>query len=178
MIVLLRQGVCKHLFGAALFSMKCIFFCEDEKQRRENKDDRVPPERSIDDWLSRREKKKSALAAKGYAQRFAHMTPSRTRSAQRKSYTGRIGIEILHNLCPQRCENRRRGGGRGWGGGEGPGGERRASAAPLHSRPPALAASSPSRRMESECEHRLELRSFRLGGSRWICVELVLTGWT
>lgn len=40
---------------------------EEEKQRRENTDDRVPPERSIDEWLSRREKKKSALAAKGDA---------------------------------------------------------------------------------------------------------------
>lgn len=38
---------------------------EEEKQWRENTHDGVFPERSINEWLSRREKKKNALAAKG-----------------------------------------------------------------------------------------------------------------
>lgn len=164
MIVLLGQCVCRHLFGVTLFSLRCNFFCVEEKQRRENTDDRVPPERSIDEWLSRREKKKSALAAKGYAQRFLQMTPCRTCSAQRKGYSGWIGIDSFYNLWTQRCKNWRRGGGRGRGRGEEPGGEGRASEASLHSRPPAIADASPSRGVESECEHRMGLKSFGLGG--------------
>lgn len=68
--------------------MQCFYwsaiFCVEEKQRIENTDDRVPLERGIDEWLSRREKKKSASAAKGYAPRFSHLTPRRTRLARRK----------------------------------------------------------------------------------------------
>lgn len=38
---------------------------EDEKQRREDSLDRLMPGRSVEDWLSRREKKQTVLGTKG-----------------------------------------------------------------------------------------------------------------
>lgn len=38
---------------------------EDERLLREDSEDRIMPERSIEEWLSRREKKRSALSSKG-----------------------------------------------------------------------------------------------------------------
>lgn len=146
----------------------------EEKQRRENSEDRVLPGRTIEEWLSRREKKKAALSAKGYARRSSCMTPSHTRSARLKVILVWIGIQVLHNLCPQRFENWRRGG-RGGGGG-GPSGKRRASTAPLNSRPSALSAPSPSRRMESPREHRVGLKDFNSAVlSKWILI--IYTEW-
>lgn len=57
----------------------------EEKHLRENSEDRVLPGRTIEEWLSRREKKKAALGTKGYARRSSCMTPSHTRSARLKA---------------------------------------------------------------------------------------------
>lgn len=38
---------------------------EDERQLREDSEDRMMPKRNIEEWLSRREKKRSALGTEG-----------------------------------------------------------------------------------------------------------------
>ncbi|KAL4004593.1 protocadherin alpha [Sarotherodon galilaeus] len=67
----LQKGICdfgfncrfSHMTEEELFNLKRQV--EDERQHRENSDDRIMPGRSIEEWLSRREKKRAALGSKG-----------------------------------------------------------------------------------------------------------------
>ncbi|XP_076615117.1 zinc finger matrin-type protein 5 [Chaetodon auriga] len=66
----LQKGICdfgpncrfSHMSEEDLFRLKRQV--EDERQLREDSVDRLMPERSVEDWLSRREMKKTALSTK------------------------------------------------------------------------------------------------------------------
>uniref|UniRef100_A0A4W6CRR5 Zinc finger matrin-type protein 5 n=2 Tax=Lates calcarifer TaxID=8187 RepID=A0A4W6CRR5_LATCA len=67
----LQKGICdfgpncrfSHMSEEELFNLKRQV--EDERQHREDSQDRIMPGRSVEDWLSRREKKRTALSSKG-----------------------------------------------------------------------------------------------------------------
>ncbi|KAM9338057.1 zinc finger matrin-type protein 5 [Symphorus nematophorus] len=67
----LQKGICdfgpncrfSHMSEEDLFNLKRQV--EDERQLREDSADRIMPERSVEDWLSRREKKQITLSTKG-----------------------------------------------------------------------------------------------------------------
>ncbi|XP_008284710.1 zinc finger matrin-type protein 5 [Stegastes partitus] len=66
----LQKGICdfpncrfSHMSEEELFHLKRQV--EDERRRREDSDDRIMPEPSVEDWLLRREKRQSALSSKG-----------------------------------------------------------------------------------------------------------------
>lgn len=67
----LQKGICdfgpncrfSHLSEQELFNLKRQV--EDETQHREDSQDRLRPGRSVEEWLSRREKRRSALGGKG-----------------------------------------------------------------------------------------------------------------
>ncbi|CAI5666874.1 zinc finger matrin-type protein 5 [Oreochromis niloticus] len=67
----LQKGICdfgfncrfSHMTEEELFNLKRQV--EDERQHREDSEDRIMPGRSIEEWLSRREKKRAALGSKG-----------------------------------------------------------------------------------------------------------------
>lgn len=66
----LQKGICdfpncrfSHMSEEELFHLKRQV--EDERRHREDSEDRIMPEPSIEDWLARREKKQSALSSKG-----------------------------------------------------------------------------------------------------------------
>lgn len=67
----LQKGICdfgfncrfSHMTEEELFNLKRQV--EDERQHREDSEDRIMPGRSIEEWLSRREKKRAGLGSKG-----------------------------------------------------------------------------------------------------------------
>ncbi|XP_005934754.1 zinc finger matrin-type protein 5 [Haplochromis burtoni] len=67
----LQKGICdfgsncrfSHMTEEELFNLQRQV--EDERQHREDSEDRIMPGRSIEEWLSRREKKRAALGSKG-----------------------------------------------------------------------------------------------------------------
>ncbi|KAA8584605.1 zinc finger matrin-type protein 5 [Etheostoma spectabile] len=67
----LQKGICdfgpncrfSHMSEEEMFNLKRQV--EDERQRREDSVDRMIPGRSIEEWLSRREKKRTALSIEG-----------------------------------------------------------------------------------------------------------------
>ncbi|KAF7666292.1 hypothetical protein LDENG_00114120 [Lucifuga dentata] len=67
----LQKGICdfgpncrfSHMSEEDLANLKRQ--AEDERQRKEDSEDRIVPERTVEQWLTRREKRRTALSSKG-----------------------------------------------------------------------------------------------------------------
>lgn len=75
-VQIVKYILSRWLWGLLYVDMSEIL--SEEKQLREGSEDRTLPERSVEEWLLRREKKQTALSTRGYARSFLCMTLSHT----------------------------------------------------------------------------------------------------